>query len=110
MLLAGEFSSSSKVLELIWALDRKLTGESLQVDKSDLLPRGSSVERLKNPVENEAATNPGFFLLAIVLFWGYVDMFGVRSCQLMFASKYLLIAVSMSIAIRFPCRPKLNGG
>lgn len=39
MLLAGQFSSAPKVLELIWALDRKLTGESLN-DKSDLLPRG----------------------------------------------------------------------
>lgn len=40
MLLAGQFATAPKVLELIWALDRKLTGESLQADQSDMLPRG----------------------------------------------------------------------
>lgn len=46
MLLAGQFATAPKVLELIWALDRKLTGESLQADQSDMLPRGNWAARV----------------------------------------------------------------
>ena len=64
MLLAGQFSSPKKVLELIWALDRKLKGESLQTEKSDQLPRGMvflrKVEELMTKAMSGLCLNKSF--------------------------------------------------
>lgn len=64
MLLAGQFSSPNKVLELIWALDRKLKGESIQEEKSDQLPRGMvflrKVEELMTKAMSGLCLNTSF--------------------------------------------------